>query len=172
MHNETMEGHLEMIDDSEPLTRRRHGGLLAIAIFKLTKSAFFFAVGIGAFHLLHRNLGLVAAQLEHALHFEPEGRINALIMEHLTTVDNTRLREIGFFTFAYSAVALVEGWGLYCEKVWAEYLTLSLTTMFLPWEVYELVRKPDYGRLALLLINLLVLGYLAWILDRKKKDAA
>lgn len=172
MHEETMEGNLEMMDATEPRAQRRHGGLLAIAIFKLTKSAFFFAVGIGAFHLLHRDLGLVAAHLEHALHFEPEGRINALIMEHLSTVDNTRLRQIGFFTFAYSAVALVEGWGLYCEKVWAEYLTLSLTTMFLPWELYELVRRPSYGRLGLLLINLLVLGYLVWILDRKKKDAA
>jgi len=61
--------------------------------------------------------------------------------------------------------------GLFLEKVWAEYLTLSLTVMFLPWELYELLRRPDWIRLGLLLINLLVLAYLLWILDRKKKSA-
>ena len=83
-----------------------------------------------------------------------------------------RLREIGFFTFAYSAITLVEGTGLLLEKVWAEYFTLSLTMMFLPWELYELVRRPTWARLALLLINLAVLAYLLWLLDRKKKTSS
>ena len=54
------------------------------------------------------------------------------------------------------------------EKVWAEYLTLILTISFLPWELYELARKPDWFRLSLLLINLAVLWYLVWLLRRKK----
>jgi len=58
------------------------------------------------------------------------------------------------------------------EKVWAEYLTLSLTVMFLPWELYELVRHGSWMRLSLLFINLVVLAYLLWILDRKKKTSS
>ncbi len=54
------------------------------------------------------------------------------------------------------------------EKVWAEYLTLSLTISFLPWELYEMARRPDWFRLSLLVINLAVLGYLVWLLRRKK----
>jgi uncharacterized membrane protein (DUF2068 family) len=81
------------------------------------------------------------------------------------------LRQIGFATFAYSGVALTEGIGLLLEKVWAEYLTLILTISFLPWELYELVRHPDWFRLGLLLINLAVLGYLVWLLQRKKQTA-
>jgi uncharacterized membrane protein (DUF2068 family) len=57
------------------------------------------------------------------------------------------------------------------EKVWAEYLTLSLTVMFLPWEIFELVRDPNWIRLALLLANLAVLAYLMWLLRRKKQTA-
>ena len=49
-----------------------------------------------------------------------------------------------------------------------EYLTLILTISFLPWELYELARKPDWFRLNLLVINLAVLGYLVWLLRRKK----
>ena len=58
--------------------------------------------------------------------------------------------------------------GLLMEKEWAEYLTLGLTVAFLPWELYELARHPDWFRLGLLLINLAVLWYLVWLLRRKK----
>jgi len=61
--------------------------------------------------------------------------------------------------------------GLVLEKVWAEYLTLFLTVSFLPWELYELARRPNWFRLSLLLINLAVLGYLLWLLRRKKVAA-
>jgi uncharacterized membrane protein (DUF2068 family) len=146
--------------------------LLAIGVFKLTKSIFFFCLGIGAFHLLlHRDLAEEATRLANALHFEPEWRITALLTEKVTLIDQRQLREIGFATFAYSAIALVEGIGLMLEKVWAEYLTLSLTVMFLPWELWELARRPSWVRLGLLLINLAVLGYLLWLLERKKKAA-
>ena len=150
----------------------RPGGLLAIAIFKLAKSAFFFCVGLGLFHLLHRDLSEAAQRLALALHFEPEWRITALLTEKITLLDPKKLRDLGFFAFAYSAIALTEGVGLFLEKVWAEYLTLSLTVMFLPWELYELMRRPTWIRLGLLVINLLVLAYLLWILDRKKKLSA
>ena len=173
MREEAIEGRRETMTRGRIGSKRkaaaRDGGLLAIGLFKLAKSVFFFCVGIGALHLLHRDLSEEAQKLANALHFEPEGRITALLMEKVTLIDAKRLREIGFFTFAYSAIALVEGMGLMLQKVWAEYLTLSLTVMFLPWELWELVRRPDWGRLALLLINLAVLGYLLWILERKKK---
>ncbi len=156
--------------EAHPITRP--GGLLAIAIFKLAKSAFFFCVGLGLFHLLHRDLSEAAQRLALALHFEPEWRITALLTEKITLLDPKKLRDLGFFAFAYSAIALTEGVGLFLEKVWAEYLTLSLTVMFLPWELYELMRRPTWIRLGLLVINLLVLAYLLWILDRKKKLSA
>lgn len=149
----------------------RDNGLLMIGLFKLSKSLFFFCVGIGAFHLLHRDVGDEAMRLATALRFDPEGRFVGLLMEKADAIDVHHLREIGFATFAYSALALVEGIGLTLEKVWAEYLTLSLTVLFLPWELYEIVRRVTALHIGLLVINLLVLAYLLWLLDRKKKAA-
>lgn len=157
---------------AQPSGEIRDGGLLAIGIFKLAKSLLFFGLGIGAFHLLHRDLTVEAMHLATALRFEPEGRLTGLLLEKVDLIDAHRLREIGFATFAYSAVALTEGLGLMLQKVWAEYLTLTLTVMFLPWEVWELATRPSWFRLSLLVINLLVLGYLLWLLDRKKKTVA
>ena len=92
------------------------------------------------------------------------------MLDKVDLIDDHRLRLISFGTFAYSALALTEGIGLMLEKVWAEYLTLILTMSFLPWELYELARHPNWYRLSLLLINLVVLWYLVWLL-RKKKTA-
>ena len=150
--------------------RRGHdGGLLAIAIFKLLKSAFFFCVGIGALHLLNKNLGDIAMRLAQELHFDVEGRFVTLVMEKVDLIDMHHLREIGFGVFAYSGLALIEGLGLLLEKPWAEYLTISLTVAFLPWEVWELAHGVSLFRIGLLLTNLAVLAYLAWLLNRKKQ---
>jgi uncharacterized membrane protein (DUF2068 family) len=144
------------------------GGLLAIGLFKLLKSIFFFLVGVGALHLVHKDLAEELMRLARAMRFDPEGHIVHLALQKVDTVNAHRLREIGAGTFAYSALALTEGIGLVLEKPWAEYLTLSLTVVFLPWEVYEIVRHPSWFRFALLAINLAVLGYLLWILSRKR----
>ena len=145
-------------------------GLLAIGLFKLAKSGLFFCIGVGALKLLHKDLGDVAMRVAQALHQDPEGRFVTFLMEQADRIDAHRLREIGFATFAYSGLALTEGIGLMLEKVWAEYLTLSLTVLFLPWELFELARDPNLMRLSLLLANLVVLAYLIWLLRRVKQS--
>ncbi len=150
----------------------RDRGLLLIGIFKLIKSIFFFFIGVGAIHLMNKDLGDVVMRLAHDLRFDPESRVVALMLDKVDLIDATRLREIGFATFAYSGLALTEGVGLLLEKPWAEYLTLGLTISFLPWELFELARRPNWVRLGLLLLNLAVLWYLVWLLRRKRMRSA
>jgi len=146
-------------------------GLLLIGLFKLGKAILFFLLGVGAIHLLHKDIGDEVTRLITALKFDPESKIVALVLDKVDLIDAHRLKEISLATFAYSALALTEGVGLVLEKVWAEYLTLVLTASFLPWELYELARRPNWFRLSLLLINLAVLWYLVWLLRRKKVAA-
>jgi uncharacterized membrane protein (DUF2068 family) len=143
-------------------------GLLLIGLFKLAKAIFFFCVGVGAIHLLHKDLEDEVMRLVLRFKFDPESKFVSLLLDKVDLIDPHRLRQISVATFGYSALALTEGVGLLLEKVWAEYLTLILTVSFLPWELYELVRRPDWFRLSLLLINLAVLWYLVWLLRRKK----
>jgi uncharacterized membrane protein (DUF2068 family) len=150
--------------------RHHDRGLLAIGLFKLGKAILFFALGLGAIHLLHKDLGDEVLRLAAALKFDSESKVVALLLNKVDLIDAHRLKQISLATFAYSALALTEGIGLMLEKVWAEYLTLILTMSFLPWELYELSRHPNWFRLSLLLINLAVLWYLVWLL-RKKKTA-
>jgi uncharacterized membrane protein (DUF2068 family) len=146
-------------------------GLLLIGLFKLGKAIFFFCIGVGALHLVNKDLGEEVLRIAAHFNRDAESRVVSFILEKVDLIDAHRLREIGFGTFAYSALALTEGVGLLMEKVWAEYLTLGLTISFLPWELFELAHKLDWFRVGLLLINLAVLWYLLWILKQKKKKA-
>jgi uncharacterized membrane protein (DUF2068 family) len=170
MQNESMSEHglMEVREQNDVPRHGRDRGLLLIGLFKLGKSLLFFCLGFGAIHFLHKDLGDEVMRLATVLKFDPESRFVSLLLDKVDLIDAHRLREISLATFGYSALALTEGVGLLLEKVWAEYLTLILTISFLPWELYELARRPDWFRLSLLLINLAVLAYLIWLLRRKK----
>jgi uncharacterized membrane protein (DUF2068 family) len=170
MQNESTSEH-GLLQTQEKDHVSKHGrdrGLLLIGLFKLGKSILFFCLGFGAIHLLHKDLGDEVMRLATALKFDPESRFVSLVLDKVDLIDAHRLRQISLATFGYSAVALTEGVGLLMEKVWAEYLTLILTISFLPWELYELARRPSWFRLSLLLINLAVLWYIVWLLRRKR----
>jgi uncharacterized membrane protein (DUF2068 family) len=66
-------------------------------------------------------------------------------------------------------VGILEGIGLYLEKVWAEYLTLIITASFLPFELHEIMRRFTMPRVSLLVVNILVFLYLLkLIIDRQR----
>lgn len=144
-------------------------GLLMIGLFKLVEAVFFLLVGLGAIHFIHRDLGDAAWRLAERLRFDPDRRAVAWVLDHLDNITSQRLRQIGVATFLYAGLRVTEGVGLVLEKVWAEYLTVGVTISFLPWEIYEIIRRLDWLRVGLLATNLLVLAYLIWWLRRNRK---
>lgn len=156
--------------DSAKSRPRHNRWLILIAIFKLAQAVLFIAVGVGVLRLLHKDIGDALENLVSHLRFNPESRLVNFILEKAASVDDKMLRRISAVFFLYAAVDLVEGTGLYLEKVWAEFVTLAITASFLPWEIYEMFRKLTWPRVSLLAINALVLVYLAKLIwDRQKQ---
>ena len=155
--------------EEAPAKHLRDRGLLLIGLFKLGKALFFLGIGAGALHFIHKDLGDSILRLARSLRFDEESRFVELAMAKVDLIDHHRLREISMASIAYSVLALTEGVGLLLEQTWAEYLTLGLTISFLPWELFELARDANWFRFGLLVINLLVLGYLLWLLKRTRK---
>ncbi len=64
---------------------------------------------------------------------------------------------------------MAEAIGLYLEQAWAEYLTIIITGSFLPWEIFEILRRLTLVRVSLLAVNLLVFFYLVKLVaDRER----
>jgi uncharacterized membrane protein (DUF2068 family) len=146
-------------------------GLLVVGLFKLSKAIFFTAVGAGALHLVHKDVGDVMQHIVEALRLDPEHRAVIFLMHKADLINPHQLREAGTLSFLYAAVCVVEGTGLVLRKRWAEFFTVFLTAMGLPWECYELVHKFSAYKVGLLAINLVVLAYLIWVLEQKRQAA-
>jgi uncharacterized membrane protein (DUF2068 family) len=150
-------------------TPRKHlPGLMLIAVFKFLKACALLLVGFGALHFLHRDLAATISHWVDLLRIDPHNHYLLWLMEKVTKVDETRLREFSVGTFFYAALFFTEGAGLALRKRWAEYLTIISTSSLLPLEVYELSHRPTIARFALLLVNLAVVAYLVFELRRTR----
>jgi uncharacterized membrane protein (DUF2068 family) len=109
-------------------------------------------------------------RLAERLRIDPDGRLVSYVIDHLDAITAQRMKQIGLATFFYAGLRTTEGIGLVLEKKWAEYLTVIVTVSFLPWELYEIVRHPDWLRVCLLVANLIVLAYLVWWLGRSHRQ--
>ncbi len=136
---------------------RHDRGLLLIAAFKLVEALLFAAVGFGALHLLHKDIGDHLTRMANHL---PESRFIDFLLHRAELINDRLLRQIGAVGFVYAALNLIEGTGLYLEKRWGEYLTLCITASLIPWEIFEILRKVTLIRASLLTLNALVFFYL------------
>ena len=143
-------------------------GLLYVGTFKLLKAIFFIAIGLGALHLVHRNFGELVVRLVDSLPIDPEGRVVSMAMDKADLINGHDLRRIAAGAIIYSVLCLIEGTGLLLRKTWAEYFTLTLTTLGLPLELFEIARHATWFKAGALVVNLLILLYLGWVLKRRQ----
>jgi uncharacterized membrane protein (DUF2068 family) len=144
--------------------------IVLIASYKTLQAILFALIGLGARHLLHKDVGDELGALADHLRFNPESRLVNIILDRASLLNDPILRRIGILAFAYSAVSYVEGIGLYFERVWAEYLTLIITASFLPFEIIEIYRRQTWFRFSLLAVNLLVFLYLLQLVTLKARS--
>jgi uncharacterized membrane protein (DUF2068 family) len=155
--------------EHHPPIKPRDTGLYLIGIFKLVKAVFFLGVSLGALHFVHHDLSGTVDRMIRELHFDPESRIVDLVTDKVALITHHKLRLISLGTFLYSGLCTTEAYGLLRRKVWAEFVTLWLSVSFIPWELWELARRPTFWHVAILLANLVIVAYLVWMLQRKKK---
>jgi uncharacterized membrane protein (DUF2068 family) len=69
---------------------------------------------------------------------------------------------VGIGLAAYAALQLVEGVGLWLLKRWGEYFAVVATSVFIPFEVHEILKKVTWLRIAAFVVNVAAVVYLLW----------
>ena len=136
-------------------------GVRLIIIFKLIKVALLVTIAITAFTLVHRDVHDAVLRLVHWFGLNPGGRYVGRAVAVVSGLAPTRLVEIGIGAIVVAIVWSIEAWGLHRRRVWAEYLTITLTTALIPLELYELVDGPSLGKVLTLVANVAIVIYLA-----------
>lgn len=160
---------------ANPPPPRKLDGLRLIALFKFAKVLLLIATSYGVHKLLDANI--IERLYSWSSTLSDDRLERKLIERALDWVEDLGAKRIqiviaGFI--AYTAVALVEGIGLWMRKTWAEWLTTLFTASLIPFELWELIKRPPGHRLpiaATLVVNLIIVAYLVWFLRRQQKTA-
>ena len=147
--------------------RADEAGLRVIIGYKLLKGALTIASGIVIGGALAFGFG--PSLQEHAARVHEQAtRAWALhaaeLLSRLTTPRWMRLSAVALELDGL--VCWVEAWALKRGHAWGPWLVVAITALFLPAEVFELVRHPRLSRAVLLVGNLGILVFLAWYARR------
>ncbi|MGA8274493.1 MAG: DUF2127 domain-containing protein [Candidatus Sulfotelmatobacter sp.] len=139
-----------------------------IAIFKLLKAGLLIALGVGAFRLLHKDLGSVLEHWIEALRLDPGQHYLDVALAKASDVSPAQIKQVGVGSFIYAALFLTEGLGLWLHKRWAEWLTVILTSSLVPIEIYEIHRHPSWAKVAVLALNVAIVLYLIYHMRKQR----
>lgn len=111
--------------------------------------------------LLHKDVADTVLHWVDVLGVDPDNRFIHRALLRIFRVTPKELRELSAGSFVYAGIFLTEGTGLVRHKHWAEYMTLISTGLFIPLEIYELVRHFTWVKVGVTVINAAIVVYLA-----------
>lgn len=140
--------------------------LQVVALMEAAKGLIVLGAGFGLLSLLNRDVAHIAVALVTRLHVDPAEHYAGVFLDMAEHVTNARLWVGAGLALLYSSVRLAEGYGLWFGRRWAEWLGVIGGALYVPVEVYELWHKASWVKGATLTLNIAVVAYLAWTLQR------
>ncbi|MBK8149302.1 MAG: DUF2127 domain-containing protein [Acidobacteria bacterium] len=150
--------------------KERHWTIHLLAGVKLLKGILLFVVAIKLLTLLNRDVGEWFADFIARHRIDPDNKIVHGLIEKIAGINRNNLIAFSVGSFLYSALQITEGVGLWLEKRWAEMLTVIATSLLIPVEIYEIIEKFTFLRVAALVVNLFIVWYLATRLKDEKAE--
>ncbi len=138
-------------------------GLRLITYYKFTKAVLQVAAAVllfyGAAHGLNARLAEFAEELrEHAVHAWSNVFAAALLR---FTHSKHSLGYTAYALLADAVLSSVEGWAISRGHTWGEWLVVGTTACLIPFEIWALAHHIRVGRVVLLILNVVIVAYLA-----------
>ena len=145
----------------------RIDGLRIIAIFKFLKAVLLILTSYGVHKLLDPELLERIRVWSASLTDRVDQRLILRALSWVEGLGADKLHLVIAVTVGYTVVVLIEGTGLWLRRRWAEWVTVIATTSLIPFELWEVLRRPPGHKWTVavtLLVNLVIAAYLAWLL--------
>jgi uncharacterized membrane protein (DUF2068 family) len=150
--------------------QRAHKNLLRlVALFEFLKGFFVLVVGILAILLLHKDAWVIAESLLALLHISTDRRYAQLLLDFADDLTDARLWLAVKLAFVYAALRFAEGYGLWKERTWAEWIAFGSGMLLLPLEIRELFRGITMFRAGVFLINVGIVLYMFFLLREGRR---
>ena len=147
--------HLE-----HPIARRR--ALHLIALYEAVKGFAALAAALGLLSLLHKDMHQLAVSLLWRFHLDPALPLPSIFLEYADKLAALKLTTLLPVAVAYITIRLSEAWGLWKEKVWAEWLGALSGALYIPFEVAHLMHRTTLINASVLMANILMVAFLGF----------
>ena len=151
----------------EPPAQRRV--LCTIAAFEATKGLAALAGLVGVLDLLHHDVRHLAVELIGRFGLNPQGHYPSLLLHYADLLPDANVHALIGIACAYIAVRLLEAYGLWHDRAWAEWLAALSGGLYVPFEFEHLVRHVNFINGFVLAANVAVVSFLVWQLWRRRQ---
>jgi uncharacterized membrane protein (DUF2068 family) len=146
-------------------------GLRFVAALEATKGLLVFLTGFGLLAYIHKDLHLAAERLVRHFHLNPASRYPTIFLDLADHVTDSQLWFLALFALLYATARIIEAYGLWHERRWAEWFGLLSGGMYVPLELFEIARGVTWPKTVLLIVNAGVVGYLAFIIYHARQKS-
>jgi uncharacterized membrane protein (DUF2068 family) len=150
-----------------PVAARRT--LRAIAIFEAIKGLAALIAIIGVVDLMHRDVRHLAEELIGRFRLSLDGHYSSIILHYADLLPGANVHALVWLAIGYITLRLLEAYGLWNDKAWAEWLAALSGGIYLPLELHHLVLRANLINGAVLAGNVIVVAFLALQLWRRRQ---
>lgn len=136
-------------------------GLRTVALVEATKGLAAALAGILVLAFARKDLWDIVASIFEFLHINPDRHFAQVVLDLADRVTETQLMMLAGGLFIYATLRLIEAYGLWRTRVWAEWLAILSGLVYMPFEIREILHKSTPLRWGLLLINVALVLYVA-----------
>lgn len=148
-------------------------GVRTVATVEFTKGIVVFLAGLGVFSMRHKDIWGVTESFLEFFHVNPHHYYVGIFIDLVYRVSDVRLWKIAVIASVYVILRFIEAYGLWYIRPWAEWLAIASGSIYIPFEVADLLRRPDWVRLSIIVVNVGIVFYMAWLrLEAAKKHIA
>jgi uncharacterized membrane protein (DUF2068 family) len=134
-------------------------GLRAVAILESAKGVLVVALAI-AIIALRGHLEDYTEDLLYHLHIDFDHRFAHLLLDAASKLTGTRMLTVALISSVYATLRFVEAWGLWHRRVWAEWFAIVSGTIYLPWEILNVIERVTWLHVGLLVVNIAIIIYM------------
>ncbi|MCU1300959.1 MAG: uncharacterized protein JWQ87_1243 [Candidatus Sulfotelmatobacter sp.] len=150
--------------------RARKNLLRAVASLEFLKGIFVLLIGLCAILLVRKDAWVMAESLLALLHINTDRHVAQLFLNFADNLTDTRLWTAAKLAFVYSALRFTEGYGLWKQRTWAEWIAFGSGTLLLPLEVRGLLRGITVLRSVVFAANLGIVFYMFFLLRAGRRE--
>ena len=143
------------------MAKKKEGILKLIIAYKAVWGISEMLIEALFYRLISANRDEPFRALANAMRLDPDNGLAGYFIENADSFDSNLLFALAGVIFILGATNALESWGLHKRQRWAEWLTVIATSMLIPYEAYHVITSFGLVKLSILVINVLIVYYLA-----------